>query len=428
MRIAELHVENFMGVEVVDVTPPEHVVTIGGRNGAGKSSVLNAIVAALGGAKGMPSEPLRSGAKKGKVVAKVSRPEGDLLVTRTIGEGGKTALTITTAEGAKLQRPQELLDSLVGSIGFDPHAFVRLDPRKQAEQLRELVGIDFGVLDESRAELYAERTAVNRDVKQQQSLVDSFQFHADAPASEVSVAELAEEMREREQQCRIIASGKEKAASLMREAERDRANAERCYREIERLQVVARECEQAAADAESEARRIREECDAITPPDVEEIREKIASAEDENAKVRENKNRAAAVVRLAELKARADDLTSQIKEVDEEKSRQLAMAPWPVEGLGFGESGGVTFNGRPFAQASSAEQLRVSLAMGMALNPKLRVLIIRDGSLIDDETMAAIQQHVEESNFQVFVEVVRRDGCSLVISEGRIDEGGDGGN
>ena len=60
----------------------------------------------------------------------------------------------------------------------------------------------------------------------------------------------------------------------------------------------------------------------------------------------------------------------------------------PVEGLGFG-AGIVTFNGLPFDQASTAEQLRVSVAIAMAANPKLRVLRIKHGNDLDADNLAA---------------------------------------
>lgn len=424
MRITELHVENFMGVEAVDVTPNEGVVTIGGRNGQGKSSVLNAIVATLGGGKAVPDVALRSGARKGESTVRIERPDGDLIVRRTYGEGGRTTLTVTTADGVPVKRPQELLDSLVGSIGFDPHAFVRLQAAKQAEQLRELVGIDFSMLDENRAELYAERTAVNRDVKQQQSLVDSCPHHVDAPAAEVSVSELVEELRRREDSNREITGTEQRIAAAEKQADGLIDDAKTLRDRIKNLQEELAGVEEQTRDWESTAAELRKERKNMTASDVDSVRQQIATAETTNAKVRANKARAVAVVKLSESKAHADELTSQIEEIDAAKARSLATAPWPVEGLGFDESGGVTFNGRPFAQACSAEQLRVSLAMGMALNPQLRVLIIRDGSLIDDDTMGVIRESVEGGGFQLFLEKVSKDGagCTLVISEGRVLE------
>ena len=43
----------------------------------------------------------------------------------------------------------------------------------------------------------------------------------------------------------------------------------------------------------------------------------------------------------------------------------------------------ITYNGVPLSEASTAEQIRVSTAIGMADKPELRFLLIRDGSLLD---------------------------------------------
>jgi hypothetical protein len=56
----------------------------------------------------------------------------------------------------------------------------------------------------------------------------------------------------------------------------------------------------------------------------------------------------------------------------------------PIDGLSL-ESGRVMFNGIPLDQGSSAEQLRVSTAIAMSSNPELRVIRIKDGSLLDPD-------------------------------------------
>jgi hypothetical protein len=50
----------------------------------------------------------------------------------------------------------------------------------------------------------------------------------------------------------------------------------------------------------------------------------------------------------------------------------------------------------PFAQASSAEQLRVSVGMGLAINPIFRVILIKDGSLLDEDSRAMIAEMAAE--------------------------------
>jgi hypothetical protein len=83
----------------------------------------------------------------------------------------------------------------------------------------------------------------------------------------------------------------------------------------------------------------------------------------------------------------------------------IAKADYPVPGLGFADDE-VTFNGLAFMQASNAEQIKVSIAMGMALNPKLRVMRIKDGSLLDADSMNVVEAMANEHDFQVFVEIV----------------------
>ena len=103
-----------------------------------------------------------------------------------------------------------------------------------------------------------------------------------------------------------------------------------------------------------------------------------------------------------------------------QKQDAIAGAAMPVDGLGFG-AGVVTYNGVPFDQASSAEQLRVSMGIAIAANPKLRVIRITDGSLLDEDSLAAIGEMAKAADFQVFVEVVDSSGTvGIVIEDGLV--------
>jgi len=100
----------------------------------------------------------------------------------------------------------------------------------------------------------------------------------------------------------------------------------------------------------------------------------------------------------------------------------LSEAKFPVAGLSFDESG-VTFNGLPFAQSSGAEQLRASVAIAMAMNPKLKVLLCRDGSLLDDDSLALLSQIVEDNGYQLWLERVGTGAeCSVIIEDGAVKE------
>ena len=84
----------------------------------------------------------------------------------------------------------------------------------------------------------------------------------------------------------------------------------------------------------------------------------------------------------------------------------------------------MTFGSLPFSQASSSEQLRVSVAIGLALNPKLKVLLIRSGNLLDDDSLKAVAAQAEAAEAQVWVEWVtaNAEGVSVMIEDGRVAE------
>jgi hypothetical protein len=115
-----------------------------------------------------------------------------------------------------------------------------------------------------------------------------------------------------------------------------------------------------------------------------------------------------------------DSLTKQIETAESEKVTLLSQAKMPLEGLSITEAG-VTYKGIPIEQISSAEKLKVGVAMSMALNPKLRVLRITDGSLLDGDNLKAIAEMVKDKDYQIWVEKVTDGaGVGVYIEDGEV--------
>ena len=126
MKIDKLSIENLKRISKVEITPgADCMVLITGANGAGKSSVLDAIWWALAGERGIQSAPIRNGEK----TARVSLDLGDVVVTREWArrddDSTTTRIRVENAEGARFPSPQKMLDSLLGSLTFDPLKFAR---------------------------------------------------------------------------------------------------------------------------------------------------------------------------------------------------------------------------------------------------------------------------------------------------------------
>ena len=120
-------------------------------------------------------------------------------------------------------------------------------------------------------------------------------------------------------------------------------------------------------------------------------------------------------------KAKSSDLLKQMKAVEQEKADALAESNMPVEGLSVDEDG-VIYNDLPLKDGTNhTKQLEVCIKIGMAMNPKLRVVLIREGSLLDDENLAMIAKMAAESDYQVWIERVDTSGkVGVVIEDGAV--------
>lgn len=407
LRIVRLEAENFKRLKAVDITPdPEaSTVVIAGRNAQGKSSVIDSIWAALANAAANKGTGTTRPIRDGEASARVSVDLGDLVVTRTWHGDEKTKLTVSTADGARFTSPQKMLDELIGRLSFDPLSFAQLPPKQQATELQSLVDLPFDQeeLAAERAALFSERTDVGRTVKQLQGQLAGIpKPSSNLPAEEQSASALLHAIRVANEM-RLDLAGYETAV------EQTATELERA----ERLVAVARERNTQAVDDLS----LYEENNAIPSlADIEALETQAEQLDDINAAIREQQQRGRITAKLAAREAEYEQQSKGLAELDAQRVEGLAAAEFPVDGLGF-DQGGVTYNGVPFGQASAAEQLRVSVAIAMTLNPKVRVIRITDGSLLDSDNLALISEMAEDRGYQVWIERVADSAESGVIIE-----------
>lgn len=422
-KIVKLSSENVKRLVAVEISPQGNVVVVGGANGAGKSSVLDSIEFALGGDPSAKM-PVRRGEEKARIVVDL----GDIVVRRTFTAAGGTSLIVTDADGKKQSTPQAILDKLVGKLTFDPLQFAREKPKTQAEILRGLVGLDFAAHDAEREKVFDERTTVNREAKELQARIAGIPKHEGLPEKEESTADILEQQRKAadknaanktyrdnvatcEGRVLNIKSDIKSQSDLIDDLTKQLNEAARVLVKLE-ADLVQREkqFESAKADAKD-----------LVDVDLTQFATRAASVEDSNRKVRQAKQRAELVAQLRAKTEESEKLTDKLDKLDGTKRKAAMDAKYPVDGLAFDTAGGVTFNGIPFDQCSSAEQLKVSVAIGIALNPKLRVLLIRDGSLLDDDSMKVLAKMAGDAQVQVWVERVSVDATtSVVIEDGHV--------
>ena len=159
MKIINLKSENFKKIKAIDITPTDNTVIITGKNGNGKSSVLDSILVALAGKQKDIIKPIRDGEKK----AIIELDLGDYKVKRTFTEKGTTVEVYN--DTAKFSSPQTMLDNIIGKLSFDPLEFSKKNEKEQRQILMELAGLDFTDLENKRAKLYEERHKIGIEEK-----------------------------------------------------------------------------------------------------------------------------------------------------------------------------------------------------------------------------------------------------------------------
>ena len=213
LRIVEFRAQNVMALKAIQIFPEDKdVVILTGENRQGKSTIIRAIWAALGGKEFIPDEAIRRGEKEASVYLDL----GDFFVTLKI-TSKKEYLKVKTKNGMEASSPQKFLNSRLADLAHNPLEFMRLKPADQVKALQCMLNLKLDrtelerlagtwtrktqgddpmlVLDNVTKDLYEERAIVNAEVKRLQGVVESIKIPHDlADIQPVSIADLLEEL------------------------------------------------------------------------------------------------------------------------------------------------------------------------------------------------------------------------------------------
>ena len=412
VKINKLELENVKRVRAVRLEPTASGLTvIGGRNGQGKTSVLDAIAWALGGEKYRPSRAERDGSVLPPEI-RVELSNG-IIVER---KGKNSALKVTDPSGGR--RGQKLLDEFVEQLALNLPKFMEASDKDKAGTLLNIIGVgdQLAALDKQEAELYQERLMVGRVADQKQKYAAELPQYEGVPEDLVSASELIRQQQD------ILARNGENARKRLK---RDQIKAdvaaldksiESAAAELERLKRIRRGLDEDIRIAESEAQDLVDES-------TEELEANIARVDEINAKVRANLDRAKAVEDASAYTKQYNDLTGQIDEVRGEKRALLDGAELPLPGLGV-ENGALVYNGQAWDCMSSSEQLKVATAIVRKLNPDCGFVLVDKLEQMDAQTMKEFGAWLEAEGLQVIATRVTSAGedCTLIIEDGVIKQ------
>lgn len=427
MKIISLQAENIKRLTAIEIKPDGNMVQITGKNGQGKTSVLDAIWWALAGTKHIQDRPIHGD----ETEARITLDLGDVTVKRTFkkreDETVTTAITVENADGSRFPSPQTMLDGLMGALTFDPLAFTRMPARDQYDTLKRFVpDVDFDEIEEAQKADYAARTELNRRAKEQRAAAEVIILPDAVMAERVNIQQITLAMQEATEANQARGDEERRRSGEKMRAGSLRASSNAAMQTANDLRAQADAEEKRARELDSEADGITSELEALPPLaepiDISTFQQQITDAENANEQFRLYQQRRdheeAADKAEADAKVLTDAMATRTKAVN----MAIETADMPVDGLGIAE-GQVTYNGLPFNQASDAEQLRVSCAIAMRDNHKLKVIRVRDGSLLDSDSLAILAEMADAADYQVWIERVDPSGAvGFVIEDGHLKD------
>lgn len=402
VKINELLIENVKRVKAVQFEPSADGLTIiGGRNGQGKTSVLDAIAWALGGNNYKPSVPERDGALVPPNLH-IELSNG-LIVER---KGKNSTLKVTDPEGNK--SGQQLLNEFVSTLALDLPKFINGSDKDKADSLLKILGIGdvLARLDTKENQLYAQRTEVGRIADRKKKAADEMPMYPNVPKEPVSATELIKQQQE------ILARNGEN--------EQKRQNAARYERMLAEAQIAFDEAKAALQKAEQDCLTARKSAEDLHDESTAELEKNLAEIEALNIKIRANSTKEAAEVEANNLQQEYDGLTEQIESVREERNKLLDSAELPLPGLSV-KDGKLIYNNMPWDGMSGSDQLKVATAIVRKLNPQCGFVLMDKLEQMDLETLQEFGAWLKQEGLQVIAtRVSTGDECSIIIEDGMV--------
>ena len=474
MKVKRFTMENVKAVNLFDYEFPENgVISLGGGNNQGKTSVLNGMQYAVGGETFRPTN-FKKDDSEGEPLLRMEFTNG--IIAQRIGESADLKVFDETG---RLSR-QKLLDQYISKFALDLPRFLNGTDKERADILLKALHIEDKVneLDEAIESEYTDRTIIGRIRDQKKKAGKEMPFHEDVGEKELSLSDILARMQEvnvrnakiqaakqeldknNADLVRLVEAGEKIDAALAKvdsetkalcdKVEEDLANKIAAISEqISKLQdsiVATREF------AESHKAQIKKSAEANkvalasqkseNDKAVDALTEKIAAAEaqdftledtsafqreldaleDTNIKIRENIAREKVLQEADEQSRKYDEKTAVIEDLRKQKDALLQGAGLPYPGLSV-ENKVVTLNGKAWDCMSESMKIRVGCAIVMRINPSCKFMYVDKLEQLDKESMAALNQFAVDHDLQIIGTRVtdNPEDCTIIIKNGYIE-------
>lgn len=400
VKINTLEFENVKRIKAVSLEPSQNGLTIiGGKNGQGKTSVIDAICWALGGEKYRPSKAQREGALLPPNL-KVTLSNG-IVVER---KGKNSSLKVTDPCGNK--SGQQLLNSFIETFALDIPQFMNCTNKEKANILLRIIGVGdkLAELENKETETYNRRHAIGQIADQKSKHAAEMTFYENVPQIPITASELISQQQE------ILARNGENQRKRQLKAQYDF--------ELEQARQKLDEAKRIFALAQSNAIMASKSAENLIDESTAELEKSIAEIDIINTKIRANLDKEKAEEEAKEYKEQYDILSNELDNIRKEKYDLLHGADLPLDNLSV-EGGELTYKNQKWDNMSGSEQLRVATAIVRQLNPECGFVLLDKLEQMDTNTLSDFGLWLESEGLQaIATRVSTGSECSIIIEDG----------
>lgn len=469
MRATKIRLTNILGIDDIEITPGQ-VTRIEGRNGEGKSSIIEGLKSLFAG--GNDVTLLRNGAEKGEIALELS--DGTEISRKVTGNG--STLSVKHATFGKVSKPQGVVETLANIASVNPVHFLSLAPKKRVEYLLEVCPIEvkerevtdilenaltgdrsidgegLALIDSARRWVYDFRASVNASAKEKRATasqlaeslpVDRSELDRDLDASVASIeahretitagaSEALDQVRTDAREA-ILAIDRDAGAirgQIIDEVDDQVRAIDDHIRSLQsrRATLITSKADRLALVDRSQqeqrtAAQWNEETACATI--MRETQEKLAPLDAELATVREaarhlegHRKIAATVAQMNDdadgLAARSVTLSKAIDELDALKRRKLDALP--IAGVEI-RDGELYRDGVPFDRLNTAARIDIAFDLALLRTGELPLVFVDGAEALDADSLAHLEARAAAKGVQLLVARVTETPLTIVTDE-----------
>jgi len=422
LKILDVEIQNFKNISKMNVDFGGRSAIILGKNQSGKSSFLQALSSSMDTSV-IPMEPIMKGEERAQVEVVIGGVLGGEKVKYTLAtyftpSNKKGRVVVMDEEDNVVSGGRAIIDSIIGNTGFDMFEFIKMGKtstgRPSEKGLRDQIDILKGLMSQEglealhEAEMEAvdisdERTELNTEIKYLREHVKH--TYDQDELNKYSKKKDPTPINEKMQSIGDQIEKWNKATRLEKESKETISNNED---ELIRLQNKITELNTKTKEARETLTKVTKYLsNNPEKPSIKSLSEElevIKNHNDECKKVAELEGNNATLREKEELyQAKGEALLA----AKQKKKDVFSKFPLPVKKLSFDDTS-ITYDGLPLndEQINTATLIGVGVKISMAMNPNLKLVVIKDGSLLDKDMVEKVLKICDKFDYQVLIEKV----------------------